>query len=112
MAFNVIIVDDDAGFRRVARELLEGNGITVVAEAADGGQAREACRRHGPHGVLLDVNLPDTTGHVLADELRDAHPGLRILLTSTDASAGGLEDVPFLPKVELALNDLATYFAN
>ena len=73
----MIIVDDDAGFRRVARELLEGSGIIVVAEAADGAQAREACRRHSPHGVLLDINLPDTTGHVLAGELRDEQPGLR-----------------------------------
>ena len=112
MPLTVIIVDDDAGFRRVARELLEASGITVVAEAADGAQARAACRRHGPQGVLLDVNLPDTTGHVLAGELRDEQPGLRILLTSTEPSAGGVDDVPFLPKVELALNDLTAYFSN
>jgi DNA-binding NarL/FixJ family response regulator len=107
----VIIVDDDAGFRRVARELLEGSGITVVAEAADGRQAREVCRRHAPHGVLLDVNLPDTSGHALARELHREQPGLRILLTSTDASAGGVDGVTFLPKIELALNDLAAYFS-
>ena len=112
MALTVIIVDDDAGFRRVARELLESSGITVVAEAADGDSARAACRRHGPRGVLLDVSLPDTTGHVLAAELRDEQPALRILLTSTDSSAGGITGVPFLPKVELALNDLAAYFSN
>jgi CheY-like chemotaxis protein len=112
VALTVIIVDDDAGFRRVARELLETSGILVVAEAADGAQAREACQRHGPSGVLLDINLPDTTGHILAGQLRDEQPGLRILLTSTDASAGGLDDVPFLPKVELALNDLAVYFSS
>jgi DNA-binding NarL/FixJ family response regulator len=106
----VIIVDDNAAFRRAARELLESSGLTVVAEAGDGREAREACRRHAPGGVLLDVNLPDTSGHALARELRREHPGLRILLTSTDAACAGLGDVPFVPKLELALNDLTTYF--
>ena len=107
----MIIVDDDAGFRRVARELLDGNGITVVAEAADAQAAREACRRHAPSGVLLDVNLGDTSGHELARELSREQPALRILLTSTDVSAGRLRDTRFLPKVELALNDLTTFFS-
>jgi DNA-binding NarL/FixJ family response regulator len=111
VAVTVIIVDDDAGFRRVARELLEGNGITVVAEAGDAREAREACRRNAPRGELLDVNLPDTSGHALARELRREQPGLRILLTSTDPTAGGLDEVAFLPKLELALNDLAPYFS-
>jgi DNA-binding NarL/FixJ family response regulator len=111
MPIDVVIVDDDAGFRAAARELLEGHGFTVVAEAADGEAARAACREHRPDGVLLDVHLPDTTGHVLARELRADHPALRILLTSTESSAGGLDDVPFLPKLELVLSDLAAYFA-
>ena len=111
MGLTVIIVDDDADFRRVARELLEGHEITVVAEAADAQQAREACRRHAPSGVLLDVNLPDASGRELARELSRELPALRILLTSTDASAGGLHGIRFLPKVELALADLGTYFS-
>lgn len=112
MALTVIIVDDDAGFRRVARDLLEGSGLTVVAEAGDARQAREACRVHAPRGVLLDVNLPDASGHTLALELRREQPALRILLTSTDATAGGLDDIAFVPKLELALNDLAAYFTS
>jgi DNA-binding NarL/FixJ family response regulator len=111
MAVTVIIVDDNAGVRRVARELLDGSGITVVAEAADAREAREACRRHAPRGVLLDVNLPDMPGPELARDLRRAQPELRLLLTSTDASARGLDDTPFLPKVELALHDLTAYFS-
>ena len=112
MPTDVVIVDDDAGFRAVARELLESSGIAVVADVADGAGALNACRRHRPNGVLLDVNLPDTTGHVLARTLQREQPGLRILLTSTESSVGGLDDVPFLPKVELALADLAAYFSN
>ncbi|HEY6891775.1 MAG TPA: response regulator [Solirubrobacter sp.] len=108
----VIIVDDDAGFRRAARELLEGCGLTIVAEAGDAAEARAACAAHRPAGVLLDVNLPGTSGHALARELRAAHPPLRILLTSTDPTIGGEAGVAeFVPKIDLATFDLATYFA-
>jgi DNA-binding NarL/FixJ family response regulator len=107
----VIIVDDDAGFRRAARDLLEGCGLTVVAEAVDVAGARVACAEHRPVGVLLDVNLPDASGHALARELRAAHPPLRILLTSTDPTIGGEAGVAeFVPKIDLASFDLAAYF--
>jgi DNA-binding NarL/FixJ family response regulator len=107
----VIIVDDDAGFRRAARELLEGVGLTVVAEAADAAAAREACATQRPDGVLLDVGLPDASGHALARELRATFPALRILLTSTDETIGGEPGVAdFVPKIDLAVSDLAAYF--
>ena len=107
----VLIVDDDAGFRRVARELLEECGLTVVAEAGDGASALAAAREHRPDGALLDVHLPDTTGHALARELHVEFPALRILLTSTDDALGGTEGVAgFLPKTELAVSDLGAYF--
>ncbi|WP_053226757.1 response regulator [Solirubrobacter soli] len=107
----VIIVDDDEGFRRAARELLEGMGLRVVAEVADGAAARAACAARRPAGVLLDVTLPDIAGHALARELRAAYPGLRILLTSSDDTIGGEAGVAdFVPKIDLAVSDLAGYF--
>ncbi|HET8952448.1 MAG TPA: response regulator [Solirubrobacteraceae bacterium] len=107
----VIIVDDDEGFRRAARELLEGMGLRVVGEAADGAGARAAFAAHRPAGALIDAGLPDTTGHALARELRAAFPTLRILLTSSDESIGGEAGVAdFVPKIDLAVSDLAAYF--
>ncbi len=107
----VLIVDDDPGFRRIARTLLEARGLKVAGEAADAAQARAACAEHAPDALLLDVNLPDTSGPVLARELRAAQPGLRILLTSTDDTIGPVDGVAaFLPKTELVGADLAGYF--
>jgi DNA-binding NarL/FixJ family response regulator len=106
----VLIVDDDPGFRRIARTLLEANGLPVAGEAADAAQARAACAQCAPDALLLDVNLPDTSGPVLARELRAALPSLRILLTSTDDSIGPVDGVAdFLPKTELVGVDLADY---
>jgi DNA-binding NarL/FixJ family response regulator len=110
MADGVLIVDDDPGFRRIARMLLESRGLKVAGEAADGAQARAACAERRPAALLLDVNLPDTTGPVLARELVKELPGLRVLLTSTDPSIGPVDGIAeFLPKTELVGADLAYY---
>src|SRR6185295_17615152 len=54
----VLIVDDHEGFRQVARELLEADGIEVVGEAVDGESAITEAARLRPQLVLLDVQLP------------------------------------------------------
>jgi CheY-like chemotaxis protein len=115
MRTRVLIIDDDARFRALARALLEASGYAVVGEAADGRQALEAVRGLRPDAVLLDVQLPDTDGFALARRLVDADHALRVLLTSTDPtlgpraarSKGGA--VAFVPKDELAVTDLTPW---
>jgi two-component system nitrate/nitrite response regulator NarL len=81
----VLVVDDDAVFRRVARSLLRMRGLVVVADVADGEAALEAVRRLRPDGVLLDVHLPRRDGLSVTRALA-ARPGApSIVLTSTDA---------------------------
>ena len=106
MPLTVLVVDDDAGFRRVVRRLLLRRGFVVVAEVGDGAAALAAVRRHRPDGVLLDVGLPDRDGLDLARELLALgwHP--RVLLTSSDPGAadpvdGHSDALPFLPKEDL-----------
>src|SRR5690349_23229629 len=48
MALTVLIVDDHEGFRRIARELLEADGVEVVGEAADGESAIAEAERLRP----------------------------------------------------------------
>ncbi|MFF4727359.1 MULTISPECIES: response regulator [Streptomyces] len=85
MGINVVIVDDDAGFRRLAATLLTARGCTVVAAAPDGAAGIEAVRRLAPSGVLLDVNLPDLDGLSVARELQAVGSGApSVVLTSTE----------------------------
>jgi len=69
MPTTVLIVDDHAGFRRSARELLESEGFEVVGEAAGGEEAIRVAGRFGPDVVLLDVGLPDIDGFEVARRL-------------------------------------------
>ena len=48
MARTILIVDDGAGFRRLARKLLEADGYEVVGEAPDGQSGLRAARELGP----------------------------------------------------------------
>jgi DNA-binding NarL/FixJ family response regulator len=80
----LLIVDDDPRFRALIRQVLEGApGFEVVGEANHGSSALEAARELEPDVVLLDVNLPDTTGFELAPQLAAEGNGPAIVLTSS-----------------------------
>ena len=108
MPKTVLIVDDHPTFRLTARALLESEGYEVIGEAADGETAIAEARRLRPDLLLLDVQLPDTDGFAVAEELCCNGSAPLIVLTSSrdlsdfrslvyDCGARG-----FVPKAELS----------
>jgi len=101
----VLVVEDDEQLRRLTHRALAGQGYTVL-EADRGSTALDIARRHkGQIDLLLtDVIMPDTNGRKLAETIRAARPGLRVLYMSgypdgAIASHGMLEpDVAYLAK--------------
>jgi len=83
VAFTVLIVDDHAGFRSLARALLESAGYDVVGEAKDGESAVVASRRLEPDVVLLDVALPDVDGFSVCGRILAAGGDPVIVMTSS-----------------------------
>ena len=83
MQTRILIVDDDARFRALARTLLEASSYVIVGEAADGAQALAAVERVSADAALIDVQLPDIDGLTLARRLHQTDGSLRIVLTST-----------------------------
>ncbi len=83
---SVLIVDDHAGFRSTARDLLSASGFEVVAEAADGLSAISEAGRVRPSVVLLDVQLPDIDGFAVARRLLEVpEPPVVVLISTRDA---------------------------
>ncbi|MGH3914917.1 MAG: response regulator transcription factor [Pseudonocardiaceae bacterium] len=115
MGPRVLIVDDHAPFRAVARVMLESGGFEVVGEAASGAQALSAAATLRPDVVLLDVQLPDTDGFLVSRALRRSADGACVVLCSIrDAGAYGARVVEcgaagFVEKSQLSAAVVAGY---
>lgn len=108
MSRSVLIVDDHAEFRRIARALLEAEGFEVVGDAADGESALREAARLRPQLVLLDIQLPDLDGFEVAARLaRRSDPPVVILTSSRTISSyrrrlAGSQALGFIAKSELS----------
>jgi DNA-binding NarL/FixJ family response regulator len=85
VAARVLIVDDHAPFRSLARRLLAAGGFQVVGEAADGADALTAAHDLAPDVVVLDVHLPDADGFTVAEQLIGRYGALIVVLVSSRA---------------------------
>ena len=80
MGKRILLVEEDAGFRRVfthaIREALvdEGLGVAFV-EAGSLAEARSRLRVGGLDAALIDVRLPDGNGLELVGEIHDGGVG-------------------------------------
>lgn len=83
-----VIVDDNADFIDAASQLLERDGVSVVAASSGGDQARDSVARLQPDVVLIDVNLGGENGFDLANQLADdGFPRERVVFISARAAA-------------------------
>ena len=109
----VLVVDDSRACRRAVRALLARRGYAVVAEAASAAEALDLAARVHPEAALVDLHLPDDHGFRLAGDLVRRHPGLAVLLMSSDpptyayplleaSGARGLVDKARLAELELS----------
>ena len=73
----VLVVDDEAGVREVLRDLLGGEGYTVV-DAADGPSGLALCEREPVDVVLSDVSMPGMSGWEVAEACHARFPDLPV----------------------------------
>jgi DNA-binding NarL/FixJ family response regulator len=71
----VFLLDDHEVMRRGLRELLEGEGIGVVGEAATAQEAFGRIHALDPDVAVLDVRLPDGDGVSVCARCAAAIPG-------------------------------------
>ena len=80
---SVLIVDDHAGFRGMARAMLEAGGFDVIGEAGDGREGERLSAVIQPDVVLLDIQLPDGDGFAVARRLLAGERPPAVVLVST-----------------------------
>ncbi|GJD33054.1 Response regulator ArlR [Methylobacterium adhaesivum] len=80
----VLIVEDDSDIRAMLARGLEAEGFSVgVAGRVD--DALIAARESAPEAVVLDITLPDGSGHDVCRSLREGgYPGPILFLSARD----------------------------
>ncbi|GIZ53900.1 hypothetical protein NCCP691_39140 [Noviherbaspirillum aridicola] len=75
----ILVIEDNADIRNLTCQLLETLGHEVIA-AADGATGILRAEQEGPSVALVDIDLPDTSGHNIARHLRanPATSGIRL----------------------------------
>ncbi|MEG4803322.1 response regulator transcription factor [Microcoleus sp. ARI1-B5] len=77
----ILVVDDDPAIRNLIHRFLSQQGYQVES-AGDGQTGLELFDRLNPDLVVLDVNLPDTTGYKLCQEMQRRTGVFVLMLTS------------------------------
>jgi two-component system, chemotaxis family, protein-glutamate methylesterase/glutaminase len=84
----VLIVDDSAVVRQVARAALEtDNGIEVIGAVADPLFAIERMKQNWPDVIVLDIEMPRMDGLTFLRKIMDEHP-TPVVICSTLAEKG------------------------
>jgi two-component system chemotaxis response regulator CheB len=93
----VVVADDSRLMRRMLSDALGRQGFDVVATAADGDEALQACRAHRPDAMTLDLHMPGMDGIGVLRALREgkAEP-VPVVVVSAFSPAHGARAVDAL----------------
>lgn len=88
MALRVVLVEDQKMFLQLLEGILQANeNLEVVASVATVAEGVEACERHKPDLLILDLQLPDGNGLAVARQLSVSNPAGKVIILSGHASA-------------------------
>src|SRR6185295_19299865 len=76
----ILIIDDELQIRRLLTITLESNGYRVN-ESATAKEGLIAAANHPPDLILLDLGLPDESGHSVLKKLREWYTKSIIILS-------------------------------
>jgi two-component system, OmpR family, response regulator len=80
-AIKILVVDDDLAIRTLITRFLKQKGYQIT-EANTGASALETFATFHPDLVILDVNLPDSTGYALCEQMQSQTDVFVLMLTS------------------------------
>ncbi len=78
----VVIVDDSTMIRKMLRAMLEEEGYSVVAEAANGLEAVEAYKANKPDIISLDITMPKMDGLEALGKIKEFDPDANAIMVT------------------------------
>jgi DNA-binding NarL/FixJ family response regulator len=114
----VLVVDDQAPFRRAAKAVVgRMDGFDVVGEATNGEEAIAMAAELHPALVLMDINMPGMNGVEATRQIVATEPDTVVILCSTytpqdlppDASTSGA--LAYVNKEEFGPSELTRIWA-
>ena len=118
-SLRILIADDESIIRLDLKNILEGMGHKVIAEASDGRTAVDFARRNGLDLAILDIKMPEMDGvdaaKIITDEkicpvlLLTAYSQQDLIDRAKEAGVFGYLVKPFkeadlLPAIEIAIS--------
>jgi len=88
MAATALVCDDAAFARDLIADVLEGAGISVVAQVGTAEAVVTAAARFTPDVILLDLVLPDRSGLEALDAIRQARPEACVIVCTALGERG------------------------
>ncbi|MFA6092139.1 MAG: response regulator transcription factor [Elusimicrobiota bacterium] len=83
----LLIIDDDAHLSESLAEVLEMEGFDCV-QAGNAKDGIDAAKKHDPKVVIMDIQLPDSSGFQILQTLRkDSRETILIMMTGRFLSA-------------------------
>ncbi len=79
-AIEILVIDDEAQIRKLLNITLESNDYKVK-EAINAREGLLMAANHPPDLILLDLGLPDESGHVVLEKLREWYTKPVIILS-------------------------------
>ena len=107
-AVTALVADDHPVVREGLASLLATDaGIEVVATAATGREAADACRQHQPMVALLDLLMPDLDGIEAARLISELSPQTRVILLTSHEGTERFEEAIAAGVVSYLLKTIA-----
>jgi DNA-binding response OmpR family regulator len=86
----VLVIDDEAGIRRLIEDVLQVDGHQVLT-ATNGVSGMRVMRLERPDIVITDILMPDQDGLGIIRSMRQEFPEVKILAISGAGAVGSLD---------------------